>query len=122
MEKIVVMILVIVKNLMARDDYRTGRPASENQELTLEQKQELNNILEVIQAEADIVKLDYEQNPSNLDSGSVIVVHQDSSLLKDKKERLSDIAYNITRKSSSINEINDWGDDDWATPENEKKL
>jgi len=98
MEKIVVMILVIVKNLMARDDYRTGRPASENQELTLEQKQELNNILEVIQAEADIVKLDYEQNPSNLDSGSVIVVHQDSPLLKDKKEKLSDIAYNIQRK------------------------
>ena len=118
----VLMINVIVKNLMARDDYRTGRPASENQELTLEQKQELNNILEVIQAEADIVKLDYEQNPSNLDSGSVIVVHQDSSLLKDKKEKLSDIAYNITRKSSSISEINEWGDDDWATPENEKKL
>ena len=100
MEKIVVMILVIVKNLMARDDYRTGRPASENQELTLEQKQELNNILEVIQAEADIVKLDYEQNPSNLDSGSVIVVHQDSSLLKDKKEKLSDIAYNIQKKKN----------------------
>jgi len=118
----VLMINVIVKNLMARDDYRTGRPASENQELTLEQKRELNNILEVIQAEADIVKLDYEQNPSNLDSGSVIVVHQDSSLLKDKKEKLSDIAYNITRKSSSISEINEWGDDDWATPENEKKL
>jgi len=118
----VLMINVIVKNLMARDDYRTGRPASENQELTLEQKRELNNILEVIQAEADIVKLDYEQNPSNLDSGSVIVVHQDSSLLNDKKEKLSDIAYNITRKSSSISEINEWGDDDWATPENEKKL
>ena len=94
----VLMINVIVKNLMARDDYRTGRLVSDNQELTSEQKQELNNILEVIQAEADIVKLDYEQNPSNLDSGSVIVVHQDSSLLKDKKEKLSDIAYNIQRK------------------------
>ncbi len=83
----VLMINVIVKNLM-----------SENQELTAEQKRELNNILEVIQAEADIVKLDYEQNPSNLDSGSVIVVHQDSSLLDDTKENLSDIAYNIQRK------------------------
>ena len=83
----VLMINVIVKNLM-----------SENQELTVEQKRELNNILEVIQAEADIVKLDYEQNPSNLDSGSVIVVHQDSSLLDDTKENLSDIAYNIQRK------------------------
>ena len=89
---------VIVKYLMARDDYRTGRPASENQELTLEQKRELGNILEVIQTEADIVKLDYEQNPSNLDSGSVIVVHQDSTLLKNKKEKLSDIAYNIKKK------------------------
>ena len=94
----VLMINVTVKNLMARDDYRTGRLVSDNQELTSEQKQELNNILEVIQAEADIVKLDYEQNPSNLDSGSVIVVHQDSSLLKNKKEKLSDIAYNIQRK------------------------
>jgi hypothetical protein len=71
---------------------------SENQELTVEQKRELNNILEVIQAEADIVKLDYEQNPSNLDSGSIIVVHQDSSLLNDIKEKLSDVAYNIQKK------------------------
>ena len=71
---------------------------SENQELTVEQKRELNNILEVIQAEADIVKLDYEQNPSNLDSGSIIVVHQDSSLLNDTKEKLSDVAYNIQKK------------------------
>ena len=92
------MMNVIVKYLMARDDYRTGRPTSENQELTLEQKRELDNILEVIQTEADIVKLDYEQNPSNLDSGSVIVVHQDSTLLKNKKEKLSDIAYNIKKK------------------------
>ena len=70
----VLMINVIVKNLMARDDYRTGRPASENQELTAEQKRELNNILEVIQTEADIVKQDYEDNPSDMDSGSIVVV------------------------------------------------
>ena len=88
-------------------------------ELTKKQKKELNDLLEVIQTEADIVKMDYEQNPSNLDSGSVIVVHQDSSLLDDTKEKLSDIAYNITRKSSSISEINDYGDDDWAIPEKE---
>ena len=42
--------------------------------------------------------MDYEQNPSNLDSGSIIVVHQDSSLLDDIKEKLSDIAYNIKRR------------------------
>ena len=85
---------------MARDDFRNGRLVNEDQELTSEQKRELGNILEVIQAEADIVKLDYEQNPSNLDSGSVIVVHQDSPLLKDKKEKLSDIAYNIQKKKN----------------------
>ena len=62
--------------------------------------------------------MDYEQNPSNLDSGSIVVVHQDSTLLDNKEEELSDIAYNITRKSSSINV---WGDDDWATPQEEDK-
>jgi predicted transglutaminase-like cysteine proteinase len=94
---------------------------SKNQELTPEQKQELDNILEVIQTEADIVKMDYEQNPSNLDSGSIIVVHQNSPLLDDTKEKLSDIAYTIARKSSSISEINEYGDDDWATPTEEGK-
>ncbi len=69
-----------------------------NQELTPEQKRELDNIIEVIQTEADIVKMDYEQNPSNLDSGSVIVVHQNSTLLDDTREKLSDIAYNIKRR------------------------
>jgi len=69
-----------------------------NQELTPKQKRELDNIIEVIQTEADIVKMDYEQNPSNLDSGSVIVVHQNSTLLDDTKEELSDIAYNIKRR------------------------
>ena len=85
----------------------------EKVKLTPKLKKELDDIIEVIQTEADNVKLDYEQNPSNLDSGSVIVVHQDSTLLDNKDEELSDIAYSITRKSSSINV---WGDDDWATP------
>ena len=85
----------------------------EKANLTSEQKKELESILKVIQTEADIVKMDYEENPSNLDSGSVIVVHESSTLLDNKDEELSDIAYSITRKSSSIN---DWGDDDWATP------
>ena len=47
------------------------------------------------------------------------IVDQDSTLLDNKKEELSDIAYNITRKSSSINV---WGDDDWATPGDEKDV
>jgi len=75
---------------------------NKNQELTPEQKQELDNIIEVIKTESDIVKLDYEQNPSNLDSGSVIVVHQDSPLLDDIKEKLSDVAYNVQQKKQEI--------------------
>jgi hypothetical protein len=82
-------------------------------DLTKKQREELEKLLVPIVEESISVKLDYEDNPSNLDSGSVVVVHQDSTLLDNKKEELSDIAYNITRKSSSIN---DYGDDEWATP------
>ena len=71
-------------------------------ELTKKQKKELNDLLEVIQTEADIVKMDYEQNPSNLDSGSIIVVHQNSSLLNNIKEKLSDVVYNIQKKKKWI--------------------
>ena len=67
-------------------------------ELNKRIKRELDNLVEVIQTEADIVKMDYEQNPSNLDSGSVIVVHQDSPLLQSTKEKLGDVAYNVKRK------------------------
>ena len=87
--------------------------------LTTKQKEELEKLLIPIVEESISVKLDYEQNPSNLDSGSIVVVHQDSTLLNNKEEELSDIAYNITRKSSSIN---DWGDDDWATPDDKKDV
>ena len=79
-------------------------------ELTPEQKKELDNLAEVIQAEADIVKQDYEENPSN-ESGSIVVIHQESPLLTDTKEKLADIVYNIEPK------INNFGDDDWATPQ-----
>jgi len=82
-------------------------------DLTKEQQEELEKLLIPIVEESISVKLDYEQTPSNLDSGSIVVVHQDSTLLENKEEELSDIAYNITRKSSSINV---WGDDEWATP------
>ncbi len=78
-------------------------------------EKELGDILEVIQTEADIVKQDYEDNPSDMDSGSIVVVHEDSPLLKDEKEELSDIAYNVQPKT-----INEYGDDDWATPKKEK--
>ena len=61
-------------------------------------EKELGDILEVIQTEADIVKQDYEDNPSDMDSGSIVVVHEDSPLLKDVKEKLSDIVYNVQPK------------------------
>tara|TARA_B100000795_G_scaffold260541_1_gene236520 strand:- start:262 stop:546 length:285 start_codon:yes stop_codon:yes gene_type:complete len=86
--------------------------------LTKKQKEELEKLLIPIVEESISVKLDYEENPSNLDSGSIVVVHQNSTLLDNKNEKLSDVAYNITRKSSSINE---YGDDNWATPDKRDK-
>jgi len=91
---------------------------SDKKELTKKQQKELERLLIPIVEEAISVKLDYEENPSNLDSGSVIGVHQNSSLLNNLDEELSDIAYNVQPKSSSINT---WGDDDWATPHEGEK-
>ena len=54
-------------------------------DLTKEQIKELNRLTVQIVDEASIVKMDYEDNPSNLDSGSIIVVHQNSSLLNNKQ-------------------------------------
>ena len=87
-------------------------------DLTKEQQKELEQLLIPIVEESISVKLDYEENPSNLDSGSIVVMHQNSTLLDNKNEKLSDVAYNITRKSSSINE---YGDDNWATPDKRDK-
>ena len=67
-------------------------------DLTKEQIKELNRLTVQIVGEASIVKMDYEDNPSNLDSGSIIVVHQNSSLLNNKQEKLGDVAYNITQR------------------------
>ena len=82
--------------------------------LTRKERKELEQLTVAIVEEATSVRLDYEQTGSNLDSGSIIVVHQDSPLLKDEKEELSDIAYNIQPK------INQYGEDDWATPTKEE--
>ena len=70
-------------------------------DLTKEQIKELNRLTVQIVDEASIVKMDYEDNPSNLDSGSIIVVHQNSSLLNNKQEKLGDVAYNITKKEKT---------------------
>ena len=67
-------------------------------DLTKKQQDELNKLAVAITEEAISVKLDYDENGSDLDSGSLIAIHHNSPLLQDEKEKLSDIAYNVTRK------------------------
>ena len=59
---------------------------------------ELEELMVEMTEEAISVKLDYEQSGSNMDSGSVVEIHQNSPLLFDEKEKLGDIAFNIKRK------------------------
>ena len=66
--------------------------------LSRKQRNELNSLATIIAEEATSVRLDYEQSGSNLDSGSIVAIHQNSSLLDDEKEPLSDVAYNIIKK------------------------
>ena len=66
--------------------------------ITAEQKQELNDLLEVIATEANIVKKDYEDNPSDMTNEDVVVVHQDSTLLDNIDEKLADVGYSIAPK------------------------
>ena len=54
-------------------------------ELTKEQEKELKLISAEIEAEAIRMRIDYEENPSE-ESGSIVVVHQESELLKEIKE------------------------------------
>ena len=65
----------------------------------MERISELEDLMAEITEEAISVKLDYETSGSNLDSGSVIEIHQDSTLLLDEKEKLGDIAFNIEKKT-----------------------
>ena len=85
--------------------------------LTRKQKQTLENMIEVVQTEADIVKLDYDTNPTDMDSGRAVVVHQNSKLLQNEDEKLGDIAFNIQANSN----INAYGDDEWAAPSKEEE-
>ena len=66
--------------------------------LSRKQRKELNSLATIIAEEAISVRLEYEQSGSNLDSGSIVAIHQDSPLLKDEKEKLGDVAYSIERK------------------------
>ena len=54
-------------------------------ELTKEQEKELEMMSAEIEAEAIQMVLDYEANPSE-ESGSIIVIHQDSEFLKEIEE------------------------------------
>ena len=66
--------------------------------LTKEQRLELERLLVEITEEAISVRMDYKENGSELDSGSLVAIHQNSPLLDDEKEKLSDIAYNVVKK------------------------
>ena len=74
----------------------------ENIELTKEQIKELQKIVTEIEAEAIQMVIDYENTPSNLDSGSVIEIHEDSPLLNNISGSLGDIAFTIKKKKKEM--------------------
>jgi hypothetical protein len=63
---------------------------SKQDKLTPEQEKELIMLSAEIEAEAIKMKMDYEENPSH-ESGSVVHIHQESSLLKNEDEKLSTV-------------------------------
>ena len=71
------------------------------EELTKEQRDELNKLTVAMAEEAISVRLDYEENGSELDSNSVIAIHHNSPLLQDENEKLGEVAYNITKKEKT---------------------
>jgi len=58
--------------------------------LTTEQEKELIMLAAEIEAEAIAMKMDYDKNPSE-ESGSVVYIHQESSLLDNEDEKLSTV-------------------------------
>ena len=66
--------------------------------LNSKQRKELEQLTVAMVEEATSVRLDYEQSGSNMDSGSIVAIHQDSPLLQDEREKLGEIAFNITPK------------------------
>ena len=54
------------------------------EELTKEQQDELNKLAVAMAEEAISVRLDYEENGSELDSDSLIAIHQNRPLLQDE--------------------------------------
>ena len=64
---------------------------SKQDKLTPEQEKELIKLSAEIEAEAIRMRIDYERNPS-VESGSVVYIHQESSLLENEDEKLDDVA------------------------------
>ncbi len=65
-----------------------------------ERIKELEDLMVQMTEEAISVRLQYQQSGSNMDSGSIVAIHQNSPLLYNEKEKLSDIAFNIKRKEN----------------------
>ena len=63
---------------------------SKQDKLTPEQEKELIMLSAEIEAEAIKMKMDYDENPS-YESGSVVYIHQESSLLENEDEKLSSV-------------------------------
>ena len=64
---------------------------SKNDKLTPEQEKELIQLTAEIEAEAIKMRMDYEEHPSE-ESGSIVYVNEQSTLLEDEDERLGDKA------------------------------
>ena len=64
---------------------------SKKDKLTPEQKKELIMLAAEIEAEAIAMKVDYDKNPSE-ESGSVVFVNEQSTLLDNEDEELDNIA------------------------------
>ena len=60
---------------------------SKKDKLTPEQKKELIMLAAEIEAEAIAMKVDYDKNPSE-ESGSIVFVNEQSTLLEDEEEEL----------------------------------
>tara|TARA_R100001015_G_C4630512_1_gene192195 strand:+ start:2079 stop:2270 length:192 start_codon:yes stop_codon:yes gene_type:complete len=61
-----------------------GKQKGRRRYLSPSQEKELEILATEIEAEAIQMKIDYEENPSE-DSGSVVVIHQESELLDEEE-------------------------------------
>ena len=70
---------------------------SKEDKLTPEQEKELIMLSAEIEAEAIKMRMDYEEYPSE-ESGSVVYIHQESSLLENEDEKLSSVGFASSTK------------------------